>query len=104
MRSGGRVVEGARLESEYTPKAYRGFESLPLRHRSASQFLIRNSLWEFQDQRGSCGAVSGGAAARPFPFSERAMRLPSSRIRIGTSRPRNLASRRHGASVVAFDL
>src|SRR3546814_8506714 len=31
MRSGGRVVEGARLESEYTPKAYRGFESLPLR-------------------------------------------------------------------------
>jgi hypothetical protein len=32
MRSGGRVVEGARLESEYTSKAYRGFESLPLRH------------------------------------------------------------------------
>ena len=32
MRSGGRVVEGARLESEYTPKAYPGFESLPLRH------------------------------------------------------------------------
>ena len=26
------MVEGARLESEYTPKAYRGFESLPLRH------------------------------------------------------------------------
>ena len=25
------MVEGARLESEYTPKAYRGFESLPLR-------------------------------------------------------------------------
>ncbi len=33
MRSGGRVVEGARLESEYTSKAYRGFESLPLRHQ-----------------------------------------------------------------------
>ena len=31
MRSGGRVVEGARLESEYTAKPYRGFESLPLR-------------------------------------------------------------------------
>jgi hypothetical protein len=30
-RSGGRVVEGARLESEYTAKPYRGFESLPLR-------------------------------------------------------------------------
>jgi hypothetical protein len=25
------VVEGARLESEYTAKPYRGFESLPLR-------------------------------------------------------------------------
>ncbi len=31
MRSGGRVVEGARLESVYTSKAYRGFESHPLR-------------------------------------------------------------------------
>ena len=32
MRSGGRVVEGARLESEYAAKPHRGFESLPLRH------------------------------------------------------------------------
>ena len=38
MRSGGRVVEGARLESEYTSKAYRGFESLPLRQ---TPFLSR---------------------------------------------------------------
>ena len=29
---GGRVVEGARLESVYTSKAYRGFESHPIRH------------------------------------------------------------------------
>ena len=28
---GGRAVEGARLESAYTPKGYRGFESRPLR-------------------------------------------------------------------------
>ena len=28
----GRVVEGARLESVYTSKGYRGFESLSLRH------------------------------------------------------------------------
>jgi hypothetical protein len=28
---GVRVVEGARLESVYRPKAYRGFESLSLR-------------------------------------------------------------------------
>src|SRR4051812_40869658 len=34
-RSGGRVVEGARLESEYTAKPYRGFESLPLRQPAA---------------------------------------------------------------------
>lgn len=40
MRSGGRVVEGARLESEYTSKAYRGFESLPLRQRTE----LRNKL------------------------------------------------------------
>jgi hypothetical protein len=32
LRRDGRVVEGARLESVYTPKAYRGFESLSLRH------------------------------------------------------------------------
>ena len=31
LRIGGRVVEGARLESVYTPQAYRGFESHPLR-------------------------------------------------------------------------
>ena len=38
MRSGGRVVEGARLESEYTAKPYRGFESLPLRQSSPDAF------------------------------------------------------------------
>ena len=37
MRSGGRVVEGARLESVYTSKAYRGFESHPLRHFGANR-------------------------------------------------------------------
>tara|TARA_R110002049_G_scaffold279949_2_gene459127 strand:+ start:22853 stop:23104 length:252 start_codon:yes stop_codon:yes gene_type:complete len=30
IERGGRVVEGARLESVYTSKGYRGFESLPL--------------------------------------------------------------------------
>ena len=35
------MVEGARLESEYAPKAYPGFESLPLRHSpSFSSFQI----------------------------------------------------------------
>ena len=31
MRRGARVVEEARLESVYTPKAYHGFESRSLR-------------------------------------------------------------------------
>lgn len=35
-RTGGRVVEGARLESAYTSKAYRGFESHPVR-----QMIVR---------------------------------------------------------------
>lgn len=30
LQRGVRVVEGARLESVYMPKVYRGFESLPL--------------------------------------------------------------------------
>ena len=42
MRSGGRVVEGARLESEYTAKPYRGFESLPLRHTVQRTGLLTN--------------------------------------------------------------
>src|SRR6266700_6916809 len=44
VRSGGRVVEGARLESEYTAKPYRGFESLPLRQLP----LQRRSAWQRQ--------------------------------------------------------
>ena len=35
------MVEGARLESEYTAKPYRGFESLPLR-QSCVQDRSRN--------------------------------------------------------------
>jgi hypothetical protein len=43
------VVEGARLESEYTAKPYRGFESLPLRQpslklRLASYHRVRRRL------------------------------------------------------------
>jgi hypothetical protein len=35
-RRGGRVVEGARLESVYAVIPYRGFESLSLRHVSGA--------------------------------------------------------------------
>ncbi len=37
---GVRVVEGARLESVYTPKVYRGFESLSLR-QSHQKLAVR---------------------------------------------------------------
>ena len=36
------MVEGARLESVYTPKGYLGFESLTLRH--FSQIVLNNSI------------------------------------------------------------
>ena len=39
IRTGGRVVEGARLESVYTSKAYRGFES-PLSAKNSRKPLI----------------------------------------------------------------
>jgi hypothetical protein len=53
------VVEGARLESEYTPKAYRGFESLPLRHPvSTVSPLSRN----FPEN----GAKPGGFGLLPY--------------------------------------
>src|SRR5690606_31863889 len=45
MRSGGRVVEGARLESVYTAKPYRGFESHPLRHRRRCPGCQTRATW-----------------------------------------------------------
>ena len=42
-RRGGRVVEGARLESVYT-ETYRGFESLLLRHLNKSASLMEAFL------------------------------------------------------------
>ena len=45
LRMGGRAVEGARLESAYTSKAYRGFESHLIRHifSLCICFNLRNS-------------------------------------------------------------
>ena len=46
-RRGVRVVEGARLESVYTPKGYRGFESPSLRKSKmpgkAGYFILKKS-------------------------------------------------------------
>ena len=41
-RRGARVVEEARLESLYTPKAYRGFESLSLRVKYSVKGVNKN--------------------------------------------------------------
>ena len=46
LRRGGRVVEGARLESVYTPKGYRGFESPSLRSSQPKTFkFFRDMKW-----------------------------------------------------------
>lgn len=42
LRRGGRVVEGARLESVYT-ETYRGFKSLPLRQLTSLIVKTPNS-------------------------------------------------------------
>src|SRR5436309_2842801 len=61
VRSGGRVVEGARLESEYTAKPYRGFESLPLRHvlivekRNSSRLMARDCASRIGSPRPGAG-------------------------------------------------
>ncbi len=54
---GVRVVEGARLESVYTPKVYRGFESLSL--RQSHQKLAERLAFLF-DSRQKLAFVSEG--------------------------------------------
>ena len=54
------MVEGARLESEYTPKAYRGFESHPLRHTVPALVSVFRAA---REPRGF-GGVKG---PNPFP-------------------------------------
>lgn len=47
-RTGGRVVEGARLESGYTLIAYRGFESLSVRQNlKALETLVSRAFFMF---------------------------------------------------------
>ena len=41
MRRGARVVEEARLESVYTPKVYRGFESRSLRRKYKQETISK---------------------------------------------------------------
>ena len=53
---GVRVVEGARLESVYRSKAYRGFESRPLR-QSIQKLADRLAFLFLTEQRRSFGVV-----------------------------------------------
>ena len=46
IRRGGRVAEGAPLLREYTLKAYRGFESLSLRHYNMSNKTLFEKIIE----------------------------------------------------------
>lgn len=43
-RTGGRVVEGARLESVYTFIAYRGFESPSVRQNSYANQVVKDYI------------------------------------------------------------
>ena len=47
FRKGGWVVEVARLESVYTWIAYRGFESLPFRHKFKKQTVLYSLLFVY---------------------------------------------------------
>jgi hypothetical protein len=57
------VVEGARLESEYTAKPYRGFESLPLRQIFIHVYSQMFKKWQIIKKKWSVPVH-----ARPFPF------------------------------------
>ena len=46
------MVEGARLESVYTSKGYRGFESLSLRSNQVPR--LGHFFWVFFDENGNC--------------------------------------------------
>ncbi len=48
QRRRGRAAEGTRLLNEHTPKGYRGFESLRLRHHNCHNPLIK---WRFSRQK-----------------------------------------------------
>jgi hypothetical protein len=64
------VVEGARLESVYTSKAYRGFESHPLRQvkrQALERFTLDSSTWD-DAVRYSLGLQGNTEDGRMFGF------------------------------------
>ena len=60
------MVEGARLESEYGPKAHRGFESLPLRQPPRAPLCVLHCLAERQlDKLGRMDQLDGYGDGHP---------------------------------------
>ena len=79
---GVRAVEGARLESVYTPKAYRGFESLPLCKKQKSVMVNGALLFFNMDENPKRGFEPTTvrrssrvcvAASNPFPSAKQRM-------------------------------
>ncbi len=91
MRSSGRVVEGARLESVYTSQAYRGFESHLLRHLTIllPRILSHADRTPLESRAKGClmsshittcaltlaGGIGGGIIGKGAPKSESSMAL-----------------------------
>ena len=59
IRRGARAVEEARLESVYTPKGYRGFESHSLRPKCfRTKLFIQNNIKNLIDYAKSMGITA----------------------------------------------
>jgi hypothetical protein len=76
----GRAVEGARLESAYTSKAYRGFESHSIRHTKPLRYCF-------------CSVIFRALILYPRPYPRQSpgyppFRLISGSCRAGGSHPR----------------
>ncbi len=80
---GVRAVEGARLESVCTSKAYRGFESLPLRHSVRSEQPVL--------QLPEKGLFAGALLPQPeLETREAPDKFPSAAVRAATTSSREL--------------
>src|SRR5690606_9730013 len=102
MRSGGRVVEGARLESVYTATPYRGFESLPLRHLPRPGLAIAATCGALPNESGPASELSARAAIR----SSQGTRPATSNIRyaVGPASRRRQRRRLRAAALCAIML
>ena len=97
MRSGGRVVEGARLESEYTAKPYRGFESLPLRQSADTRTSAPAPIGPNGTIAGTKPIFSGGCAGNWSDDRSQDLRLARARAPLTAQRTSRGAPVRHNS-------